>query len=356
MNETNTASSPKVSIIVPVYNTEKFLERCLASVCGQILKEIEIICINDGSTDSSLEILREYAARDSRITIINQKNEGPANARNKGLQVAAAPYIGFVDSDDFIAPDMYEKMYNAIITNDVDFVECGAEPIFTYTPNNEDGLRHYFSNENLNGIVREPDIFINTSNEIWRNLFKKELITKYHLVFSEDLKISDDSLFVKSYKSIVQSGFYIQEKLYIYFCYENSIMGKTYNKKQEKQITELFIKVKMFYSFLKSNDIFEQRKYFFWDFFVNNVNYFYEWASPEIIKSYGIGMVRDLFEIEDICKLAKEKNKTFLDFTKTETNESAKSYSLTNRNIFRKICKCILPYGLVRLIQKKRAN
>ena len=366
MNETNTASSPKVSIIIPVYNTEKYLRRCLASVCGQILREIEIICINDGSTDGSLEILRENTAHDSRITVINQKNEGPANARNKGLQRASAPYIGFVDSDDFIAPDMYEKMYNAMIMNDVDFVECGAEPIFTYAFNNEDGLRLYLSNGNLTGIVREPDIFINTSSEIWRIMFKKEMINKYHLVFSEDLKISDDSLFVKSYKSIVQSGFYIQEKLYIYFCNENSIMGKTYNKRQGKQITELLVKIKMFYLFLKSNDVFEQRKYFFWDFFVNNIDFFYEWASPEIIKSYGIDMIRDLFEIEDIRRLAKEKNKTFHDFILIETdnqteilveNISSKKKSSNTLNgfkLFRKLCKYILPYGLVRFIQRKR--
>ena len=169
----NKISNPKVSIIIPVYNTEKYLRRCLASVCGQTLREIEIICINDGSKDISLEILKEYAANDDRIVVIDQKNSGVANARNNGLQRATAPYIGFVDSDDYIAPDMYEIMYNTIDEYKVDFIECGIEPFFTYKQNNANGTIDYYNNYNPKGLISDPNKYILSTTEICNKLYKK---------------------------------------------------------------------------------------------------------------------------------------------------------------------------------------
>ncbi len=112
---------PKVSVIIPVYNTEPYLRKCLDSVCGQTLTDIEIICINDCSPDDSLAILKEYAARDPRIKIIDfPENRGAAVARNAGIDVAQGDYLGFVDSDDFIDFDFYENLYHAAITADAD--------------------------------------------------------------------------------------------------------------------------------------------------------------------------------------------------------------------------------------------
>ena len=102
-----------VSIIVPVYNTEKYLHKCLDSLINQTLKDIEIICVNDGSTDDSLKILNEYAQKDSRIKIITQENKKQGAARNAGLEIATGEYIGYVDSDDWVDLDFYEKLYNA---------------------------------------------------------------------------------------------------------------------------------------------------------------------------------------------------------------------------------------------------
>ena len=106
---------PLISVIIPVYNSAKCLPDCLNSVLGQTLKDLEIICINDGSTDNSLEILRKYARRDRRIKIINQKNMGVVSARNNGVAAAHGEYIYPLDSDDIIVPTALEKMYGAMV-------------------------------------------------------------------------------------------------------------------------------------------------------------------------------------------------------------------------------------------------
>ena len=111
-----------ISVIVPVYNSEKFLSDCIESLRNQSLKEIEMIFINDGSTDSSLKILREYEKIDSRIKVIDQKNSGPSAARNKGLDIAKGEYISFIDSDDWIDKDMYKEMYYIAKKNNSDAV------------------------------------------------------------------------------------------------------------------------------------------------------------------------------------------------------------------------------------------
>ena len=112
----------KISIIVPVYNTEKYLGVCLDSLISQTYKDIEIICVDDGSTDNSLQILNDYAAKDSRIKILTQKNQGPSVARNLGLEKAKGEYITFVDSDDWVSIDMCEKIYSKAIDTNADLV------------------------------------------------------------------------------------------------------------------------------------------------------------------------------------------------------------------------------------------
>ncbi len=105
-------NKPKVSIIVPVYNVENYLDRCLDSLINQSFDDIEIICINDGSTDNSLSILKDYEKKDARVKIINKDNSGVSDCRNNGINVANGEYIVFVDSDDWIDVNMIETMYN----------------------------------------------------------------------------------------------------------------------------------------------------------------------------------------------------------------------------------------------------
>lgn len=113
----------KVSVVMPVYNTSKYLRECMDSVIGQTLKEIEIICVNDGSTDNSLDILMEYAEQDSRIKIITKENSGYGHTINVGFDAAIGEYIGIVESDDYVQKDMMEKLYNVAKSKEVDFVK-----------------------------------------------------------------------------------------------------------------------------------------------------------------------------------------------------------------------------------------
>ena len=113
---------PKVSVVVPIYNVEKYLRECLDSIVGQTLKDIEIICVDDGSTDRSLSILREYEQKDSRIKVITKPNAGYGHSMNMGLDAATGEYMGIVDSDDYILPDMYETLYSLAKENHLDFV------------------------------------------------------------------------------------------------------------------------------------------------------------------------------------------------------------------------------------------
>lgn len=121
----------KVSIIVPIYNQEKYIAQCLDSIICQTLKDIEIICVDDGSTDKSLEIVNEYAAKDSRIIVITKPNAGYGHSMNKGIDAATGEYMGIVESDDYILPEMYEKLYALAVKNNLDFARGGYYKFWT---------------------------------------------------------------------------------------------------------------------------------------------------------------------------------------------------------------------------------
>lgn len=132
---------PKISVIIPVYNVEEYLRQALDSIINQTLKDIEIICINDGSKDNSLAILEEYASSDNRIKILNQENQGQGAARNNGIKIATGEYLSFVDPDDWIELDTYEKLYNKAIEFNLDLIEFS-----------------YFRNKEINNTIRKEKI------------------------------------------------------------------------------------------------------------------------------------------------------------------------------------------------------
>jgi glycosyltransferase involved in cell wall biosynthesis len=175
----------KVSVLIPVFNGKSYLEQCIESVVGQGLREIEIICINDGSTDSSLQIMKDYKAKDSRIRIIDKANGGYGQSLNKGLRKAKGEYIAIVEADDFAAPDMLEKMYTKAIEHDAEVVKSDFFRSFI-----AEGRNEYFEiiTDDLADKVIEPYYnyqILHPQPSIWSAIYKREFLEKNHIEFLE---------------------------------------------------------------------------------------------------------------------------------------------------------------------------
>ena len=178
----------KISVIVPIYNAEAYLNRCLDSIINQTYSDLEIILINDGSTDNSLDICLEYASKDKRIVVYNQTNKGISKARNKGIELATGDYIGFVDSDDIISPRMYETLYN-LMTDEKCLIAGCQYTKFTSSCNFKEDKNYisYTKEEALKKNLNEE-----ISNFLWDKLIKEELFNdikfKENMIF-EDLDV-----------------------------------------------------------------------------------------------------------------------------------------------------------------------
>lgn len=203
----------KVSIIVPVYNAQAHLGKCIESLISQTLKDIEIVCVNDGSTDDSLDILNFFAIQDKRIRIINQSNKGVSASRNAGLDVAKGKYVMFVDGDDWIEPETCAECYKKIIADKADML------VFNYHEYKEGkGLSN--TSHHLDNITKDvfrfnssPEDFFYILTSVWGKLYKnKDLPT-----FNEDLKKGEDSVFFWTY--CLQNNPIISIMNYPYYYY-----------------------------------------------------------------------------------------------------------------------------------------
>ena len=176
-------NNPKVSIVVPVFNVEQYLRQCLNSITKQTLKDIEIICINDGSTDRSLEIINEYSLKDSRIVVINKENSGYGVGMNIGMKIAKGDYIGIVEPDDFISLEMFEALYSIATTNDLDVVKCNFCE-YEETKNKIEAatfLKRTLSNRDNYGKVlslkKHPEIIAeNNSYANWAGIYRTDFL------------------------------------------------------------------------------------------------------------------------------------------------------------------------------------
>lgn len=172
---------PKVSVLIPIYNVEKYLRQCLESVVNQTLQEIEIICLNDGSTDGSLEIIKEFAKNDKRIIVVDKKNSGYGDSMNQGLQRATGEYVGIVESDDFVDTNAFERLYNYAKTYAVEVVRAN----YYYNKANKDKKNYYLDSAETGCVVdpaRHPNIFYQAP-AIWSAIYKREFLEKNQIKF-----------------------------------------------------------------------------------------------------------------------------------------------------------------------------
>ncbi len=192
-------SNIDVSIIVPIYNKELYLEECLDSIINQTLKTIEIILVDDGSTDNSKKICEQYL-KDNRVSYYYQENEGLASARQTGINVSKGEYIGFIDADDWIELDMYEKMYGKAKEFNADVVYCNrVDNIDSYRPSKEIPTGYYDRDKILNYILPRSLAYIGKKGEkrciSWNNcrrIYRKQLIEDNHFVFDKRFRRSQD--------------------------------------------------------------------------------------------------------------------------------------------------------------------
>lgn len=180
---------PKVSVIVPVHNTARYLEKCVASIVSQTLEDIEIILVENASTDNSLELCYTLALADKRIRVLHLDKGDLSTARNEGVKIAKSGYVGFVDSDDTIEPEMYEQMYSLAIENDLGLVNCNCRSVYDNKP-----MKYNFSQDGRVRILSAEEMTIlNFLGEIprsaWSNLYKTELFEQVQFpqdVYHED--------------------------------------------------------------------------------------------------------------------------------------------------------------------------
>jgi glycosyltransferase involved in cell wall biosynthesis len=203
-----------ISIIVPVYNMERYLDRCVSSIVNQTYKNIEIVLVDDGSTDSSPKMCEDYAKNDDRIKVVHKENGGLSDARNAGLKIAIGDYIGYVDSDDWIEPDMYERMVNACIDNDAEMALCRyfREYDDKTIDDGTDRVDILDRETLLNIYITDKDGFM-VYNSVWSKLFKRELVE--NVMFPKGQN-SEDIMYTTRAMCKLNKAVYIDASLYHY--------------------------------------------------------------------------------------------------------------------------------------------
>lgn len=247
MNKIN----PKISIIVPVYNTHKYLDRCISSIINQTFKDLEIIIINDGSTDKSLQLLKKYAKLDNRIKIHTQQNQGLSQTRNNGIHLSQCKYITFIDSDDELPLDALENQYKNALTNKSDLVVGDI----IYAGKNYQQLKKMKNHEdNLKAVFRK-----NIALQVCCKLYKKSLLTKHNLYFTKDKLYEDRDFTVKLFYYASNISFSNSLSYIYYYQQDNSIS----NLIQTKNIHDAIKILNKIYKFLYKQNIYDRYKYDF---------------------------------------------------------------------------------------------
>lgn len=220
----------KISVIIPVYNVERYLAQCLESIICQSHKNLEIIIIDDGSPDNSSTIYEKYAANDSRIKIIKQKNAGVSNARNTGLSTATGEYIHIIDSDDYLfSLDYYEKMIDAAIKTDADLVASGW--IFERYPRHTLNYSHLSVHTSLIDKLSATNCLFH--GYVWRYLFRRKFIEQNNLYFESGVDIFEDMPVVLNSVKLANKIITVPNVMYFYRNNDSGRLSKPKNQKSD---------------------------------------------------------------------------------------------------------------------------
>lgn len=291
-----------ISIIVPVYNMEQYLDRCLESILHQTYTNLEIILVDDGSTDHSPAMCDDYAKKDHRIKVIHKENGGLSDARNAGLKIATGSYIGYVDSDDWIELNMYERMYNACIKNNAELAVCKYKAVFKdRTIDKGSSEEVVLSREELLNIYLFEHKQYVIYNSVWSKLFSKKLVEDMTFPVGHN---SEDIMYTTKAFCRLKRAVYIDESLYNYVLdRDGSIMN-------DKNINRMFDDELPFWkehiAYIKQNvsdDMGERAAY---SFYRRLLFYFIDLKSDKNTRAYAKRIVNELMTSKaDIKRIYK---------------------------------------------------
>ena len=224
-------NNPKVSILIPAYNVDAFLSKCLGSVLSQTFKDFEVILVNDGSTDGTAELCNEFAVQDNRIKVFHKQNEGISATREFCLKQASGEYIQFIDADDWITPNMLESMYNASVENNADVVGCNFTQV---CPKETKRTRTFYSSKD--SFLRA--VISNEWGVLWKILVKRSVVTERNIHFPLGINGGEDYFFVINVLLGARKTFCIDEYCYFYNrLNENSTIATPSKEKVLEQIS-----------------------------------------------------------------------------------------------------------------------
>ncbi len=338
---------PKVSIIMPTYNVEQYLEQCLDSVINQTLKDIEIICVDDGSPDNCGKIIDEYAIKDPRIKAIHQENGGYGKAVNAGIEAATGEYIGIVETDDFIDPTMYEKLYEQAKKFDADICKCGFNRYNQYRKPSKIKKPWIHKQQNIErfpeeksfSVLEYPQI-INFHASIWSNIYTKELLKNIKVNTTKGASYQDFPFMVETTCKAKKIAV-IHEYLYNWRVEPNQSSSTTSGGKKTMVMVEQCMECKRI---IKEYGFWEQLKEEFYHHAHTANKGFYSTIDWEYKREY-FSKLRELFgEIKD------DANFTFKYF---EPKEKRFVVSLLKNNFFKTIGFREIKHLFVRNIKNK---
>lgn len=318
----------KLSIIVPVYGVEKYIDKCLNSLVKQSLKEIEIIVVNDGTKDNSQKIIDKYVKKyPDKIKSYIKENGGQGSARNYGLKKTTGEYIGYVDSDDFVEKDMYKKLYNKAKENNYDIVVCGNYNV------SED-----YQNKNIDAFINNyntdlENIFFGKM-AVWNKIYKRDILIKNKLEFKEKVWYEDLAFTLKAIMNSNTFAF-IDEPLYDYLIREGSTMNNS-NVQRNLEILDAFDDILSYIKHNKKEEYFDKVEFL-------AIDHIYISAIVRILKANADNKIKKETVNELICYM----NKNFPNY---KNNKYINTLS-RNRKIIYKLINLKM-YNLVNLIFK----
>lgn len=238
----------KVSIVIPVYKAENYIKKCVESALNQTLKDVEVICINDGSPDNSIDILNDMKSKYNNLVVVNKKNEGVWKARMDGINIATGEYIGFLDSDDYLEENFAKEMYDNIKKNNADIAICGFKRIDNLS-NNILSKEMKYSNDRVIDVEKNADELISVNTALWNKIYKAELLKNIGEIDNPP-RILEDMMFLSLIYPKVKKISFVDNYLYNYMVINGSAMN-TLKDGDVESIKRAMVNVKQLY--IKSN-------------------------------------------------------------------------------------------------------